>query len=158
MYFTALGKGRTKRRLNARTVGRMWKIRIIRAAKSGSSDQGGRTVMFNYICCICPRCGREMFEVFVGDEVRRVRCIACGDIYSEVEYELKDGDVPVKRRRVRWLVGQKNAEMLEVLKEVSDYFAHKCRSDYPFSLCEGRRCDIYPVQRKVRQVLLKVGQ
>jgi len=49
-----------------------------------------------------------------------------------------------------------NTELLEVLKEVSDYFAYKCRSDCPFSLCEGRRCDIYPVKRKVR-VLLEGG-
>jgi len=51
-----------------------------------------------------------------------------------------------------WL--QRVRELEEVLKEVSDYFAYKCRSDCPFSLCEGRRCDLYPIQRKVRQVLL----
>jgi len=40
-------------------------------------------------------------------------------------------------------------------QEVSDYFALKCRSDCPFSLCEGRRCDIYPVQKEVRRVLVE---
>lgn len=50
-----------------------------------------------YIVCICPHCGLEMYEYFIGDDIRRVRCLSCEASYSEIEHILQNGGVPVRR-------------------------------------------------------------
>jgi len=53
----------------------------------------------------CPRCGKEMFEVFYDDQVRRWRCMRCEEVFSELEYELRDREL-VRRYKPNRLAGR----------------------------------------------------
>jgi len=47
---------------------------------------------------ICPHCGKEMFRVYFGDNIYRVRYTCHDIIYSDKVYYLTPGDMPVRKR------------------------------------------------------------
>jgi len=95
----------------------------------------------------CSKCGKAFYSMWERSDQRTVKCPDCGADVENPYYQKQ------QEERTHWL--QRVRELEEVLKEVSDYFAYRCRNYCPFSLCAGRRCDLYPIQRKVRQVLLE---
>ena len=41
----------------------------------------------------CPRCGHPLHEIYAADDVRRWRCMNCERIFSEIEYQVGDGEL-----------------------------------------------------------------
>jgi transposase-like protein len=41
----------------------------------------------------CPSCNHPVHEIFKEDNIRRWRCMACERGFSELEYQLGDGEL-----------------------------------------------------------------
>ena len=50
-------------------------------------------------CCL--NCDTAMHEVFYEDDIRRWRCMKCGRIYSEREWQVAEDEVVRKRHITR---------------------------------------------------------
>jgi transposase-like protein len=53
----------------------------------------------------CPRCGKQAHEIYMGDTVKRWRCMGCETIFSAVEgWQVQDGDLVLvlETRRQSW--------------------------------------------------------
>jgi hypothetical protein len=47
---------------------------------------------------ICPICGQDLFRHYRADNVTRWRCLCSPVSYSEREYVVRPGEMPVRRR------------------------------------------------------------